>query len=74
MQVNATKFHYMHTSKDTDTDFQYEGLNIKSEDMVKMLGINIDKKTEIHLLYYRSNQKMCILTECFKVKIQNIKY
>ncbi len=33
----------MHTSKDTDTDFQCEGINIKSEDMVKMLGINIDK-------------------------------
>ncbi len=34
----------MHTSKDTDTDFQCEGINIKSEDMVKMFGINIDKK------------------------------
>ncbi len=34
----------MHTSKDTDTDFQCEGINIKSEDMEKMLGINIDKK------------------------------
>ncbi len=44
MQANATKFHYMHTSKDTDTDFQCEGINIKSEDMVKMLDINIDKK------------------------------
>ncbi len=44
MQANATQFHYMHTSKDTDTDFQCEGINIKSEDMVKMLGINIDKK------------------------------
>ncbi len=31
---------------DTDTDFQYEGINIKSEDMVKMLGINIDKKKQ----------------------------
>ncbi len=64
----------MHTSKDTDTDFQCEGINIKSEDMVKMLCINIDKKTAIHLSYYRSNQKMCIPTECFKAKIQNIKY
>ncbi len=45
MQANATKFHYKHTSKDTDTDFQCEGINIKSEDMVKMFGINIDKKT-----------------------------
>ncbi len=44
MQANATKFHYMHTSKDTETDFQCEGVNIKSEDMLKMLGINIDKK------------------------------
>ncbi len=44
MQANVTKFHYMHTSMDTDTDFQCEGINIKSEDMVKMLGINIDKK------------------------------
>ncbi len=44
MQANATKFHYMHTSNDTDTDFQCESINIKSEDMVKMLGINIDKK------------------------------
>ncbi len=44
MQANATKFHYMHTSKDTDTYFQCEGINIKSEDMVKMLGINIDKR------------------------------
>ncbi len=44
MQANATIFHYMHTSKDTDTDYQCEGINIKSEDMVKMLGINIDKK------------------------------
>ncbi len=43
MQANATQFHYMHTSKDTDTDFQCGGINIKSEDMVKMLGINIDK-------------------------------
>ncbi len=42
MQANATNFHYMHTSK--DTDFQCEGINIKSKDMVKMLGINIDKK------------------------------
>ncbi len=25
-------------------DLQSEGINIKSEDMVKMLGINIDKK------------------------------
>ncbi len=74
MQTNATTFHYMHTSKDTDTDFQCEGINIKSEDMVKMLGINIDNKTEIHLSCYRSNQKMCIPTECFKVKILNIKY
>ncbi len=72
MQANATQFHYMHTSK--DTDFQCEGINIKSEDMEKMLGINIDKKTEIHLSCYRSNQKMCIPNECFKVKIQNIKY
>ncbi len=45
MQANTTKFHYMHTSKETDTDFQCEGIHIKSEDMVKMLGINIDKKT-----------------------------
>ncbi len=44
MQANATQFHYMHTRKDTDTDFQCEGINIKSEDIVKMLGINIDKK------------------------------
>ncbi len=44
MQANATKFHYMHTSKDTDTAFQCEGINIKSEDMVNILGINIDKK------------------------------
>ncbi len=44
VSINATKFHYMHTSKVTDTDFQCEGINIKSEDMVKMLGINIDKK------------------------------
>ncbi len=49
MQANATKFHYMHISKDTDTDFQCEAINIKSEDMVKMLGINIDKKIKIHL-------------------------
>ncbi len=39
MQANATKFHYMHTSKDTDSDFQYEGIHIKSEDMVKMFVI-----------------------------------
>ncbi len=74
MHANATKFHYMHTSKDTDIHFQCEGINIKSEDMVKMLGINIDKKNEIHLSCYRNNQKMCIPTECFKAKIQNIKY
>ncbi len=49
MQANATKFHYMHTSKDTDTDFQCEGINIKSEDMVKMLGINIDKNSPLGL-------------------------
>ncbi len=48
MQANAKTFHYMHTSKDTDTDFQCEGIDIKSEDMVKMLGINMIKKTEIH--------------------------
>ncbi len=35
MQANATKFHYMLTSKDTDTDFQSEGINIKSVVMVK---------------------------------------
>ncbi len=35
MQANATKFHYMHTIKGTDTNFQCEGINIKSEDMVK---------------------------------------
>ncbi len=35
MQANATKFHYMHTSKDTDTEFRCEGINIKSEDMVR---------------------------------------
>ncbi len=34
----------MHTSKDIDTDIQCEGINIKSEYMVKMLAINIDKK------------------------------
>ncbi len=34
----------MHTSKDTDTDIQCEGINIKSEDMVKMLGIKLIKK------------------------------
>ncbi len=67
MQANATKFHYMHTSKDTDTDSKIRRYG-------KMLGVNIDKKTEIHLLCYRSNQKMCIPTECFKAKIQNIKY
>ncbi len=39
MQANATKFHYMYTSKDTDTDFQCECINIKPEDMVKMSGI-----------------------------------
>ncbi len=44
MHANATNFHYMHTSKDTDTDFQCDGINIKSENIVKMLGINIDKK------------------------------
>ncbi len=48
MQENATKFHYVHTSKDTDTDFQCEGINIKAEDMVKMLGINIDKKLKFN--------------------------
>ncbi len=32
MQANAIKFHYMHTSKDTDTAFQCECINIKSED------------------------------------------
>ncbi len=74
METNATKFHYMDTSKYTDTDFQCEGINIKSEDMVKMLGINIDKKNEIHLSCYRSDQKMCIPTECFQAKILNIKY
>ncbi len=37
------KFHFIYTSKDTDTDFQGEGITIKSQDMVKMLGINIDK-------------------------------
>ncbi len=62
-------------AKATDTDFQCEGINIKSEDMVKMLGINIDKKEpEIHLSCYRSNQKVCIPIEFFKAKIQNIKY
>ncbi len=35
MQANATKFHYMHSSKDTNTDFQCEGINIKSEDICK---------------------------------------
>ncbi len=35
MQANATKLHYMHTSKDTDTYFQCEGINIKSEDIGK---------------------------------------
>ncbi len=74
MQANVTKFHYMHTSKDTDTDFQCESINIKSEDMVKMLGININKKTEIHLSCYRSNQKICIPTQYFKAKIPNIKF
>ncbi len=44
MQANAIKFYYMHISKDTDRDCQCEGINIKSEDMVKMLGMNIDKE------------------------------
>ncbi len=44
MQANTTLFYYMHNSKDTDTDLQCEGINIKSEYMVKMLDINIDKK------------------------------
>ncbi len=44
MQANATKFHDMHTSKDKDTGFQCEVINIKSEDMIKILGINIEKK------------------------------
>ncbi len=44
VQANATQFYYIHTSKNTDTDFQCEGINIKSEDMVKMLSINTDKK------------------------------
>ncbi len=74
MQANVTTWHYIHTSKDTDTYLQCEGINIKPEDVVKMLGINIDKKTEIRLSCYRSNQKMCIPTECFKAKIQNFKY
>ncbi len=43
MQANAPNFHYMHINMDTNTDFQCEDINIKSEDMVKMLGINIDK-------------------------------
>ncbi len=41
MQANVTKFNYMHTSMDTETDFQCEDIYIKSEDMVKMLGTNI---------------------------------
>ncbi len=44
MQANATKFHFMHSSIDTDTDLECEGISIKSEEVVKMLGINIDKK------------------------------
>ncbi len=52
MQANATKFHYKHFSKDTYTDFQCEGINIKSEDMVKMLGINIHTYIDyIHIHY-----------------------
>ncbi len=43
MLANTTKFHYMHTNMDTDTYFQCEDINIKSENMVKMLSINIDK-------------------------------
>ncbi len=43
--------------------------------MVQMLGINVDKKTEIHLSCYRSDLKMCLPTECFiqKSKILNTK-
>ncbi len=31
MQANAIKFHYMHISKGTDTDFQCEGININQK-------------------------------------------
>ncbi len=59
-------------TKFTDTDFQCEGINIKSEDMVKMLGINIDKKMKF--TSHVTEVIMCIPTKCVKVKIQNIKY
>ncbi len=39
MQANATKFHYMPTCMDTDTDVQCEDINIISEDLVNMLGL-----------------------------------
>ncbi len=74
MQANATKFHYKHTSKWVHRH-RCKGINIQSEDMVKMLGINIDKKNwNSPLSCYRSDHEMCIPTECFKAKLQNIKY
>ncbi len=65
MQANVTQFNYMHTSEDTDTDFQCEGINIKSEDMVKMLGINIDNKKDLLI-------KKKIMAICFVKKVKLI--
>ncbi len=69
MQENATKFHFMNATMDTDTDVQYEDISINSEDMVKMLGINIDIN-KLKFISFVIEVKMRISSECFKAKIK----
>ncbi len=59
----------MHTSMDTDTDFQCEDIIIKPEDMVKPNA----KKLNLPPMLQRRSENVHP-NQCFKSKIQSIIY
>ena len=67
-KINADKCHLLITNHDDDVSIAIEGETIKGEKSVKLLGINIDDKMVLQIIYQMYARRLVIsfmlLQEC----------